>query len=119
MIVVVPTSVALIIGAIGLVIWMAEQPGKARKRRAAREAKARLREDLAAPQPSTQLPYGLSSQPDNDADRLGPGPPKRPRTQCGSGVDQARALDLQLLGFRVRAGQAGGDGSVDIPVRPF
>lgn len=71
MIIVVPTSVALIIGAVGLVFWIAEQPGKARKRREAREAKARLREDLAAPPSSTQLPYGLSSRPGNEADRPG------------------------------------------------
>jgi len=65
MIIVLPTSVALILGAVGLVFWIAEQPGKARKRREAREAKSRLRADLTAPPPSSRLPYGLSSQPEH------------------------------------------------------
>jgi Zn-dependent protease len=61
----VPLWVAVLLIIIGAVAWLAEQPKKARQRREARDARARLSEDLTAPPPATQLPYGLT-QPDEN-----------------------------------------------------
>lgn len=73
MIVVLPTSVAVILAVVGVVLWIAEQPGRARKRRAARAARARLHADLTAPPPAAaQLPYGLSGAPGDETDETPP-----------------------------------------------
>lgn len=58
----VPLWVGVVLVALALVLWVAEQPGKARRRRAKREAQARLATDLQAPAASKRLPYGYTQQ---------------------------------------------------------
>jgi hypothetical protein len=71
----VPTWVAVIIVIVGAIVWLAEQPKKAQRRRERREASDRLRQDLAAPPASTQLPYGVTlTQNDADAGQESPPP---------------------------------------------
>ncbi len=63
MLIPVPFWLAIALGVIGVIFWVAEQPKKARQRREAQQTRARLRADLADPPPASRLPYGMSDVP--------------------------------------------------------
>jgi hypothetical protein len=62
----VPFWIFAVVVVLGAVIWLIEQPKKARQRHAARVARATLRDDLQAPPPSGDLPYGFGAEPDDN-----------------------------------------------------
>lgn len=64
----VPVWLAVVIVIVGGALWLAELPKKARRRREAQAARAKLRADLAGPPRSAQLPYGLTMSPYNAED---------------------------------------------------
>lgn len=64
----VPLWLAIVVVIVGGALWLAELPNKARRRREAASARAKLRADLAEPPRSAQLPYGLTMSPDNAED---------------------------------------------------
>lgn len=63
----VPVWVAVLLMIVGGGLWLADIAKKTRQRQEARAARARLQADVAAPQVSTDLPYGLSDPGDGEA----------------------------------------------------
>jgi hypothetical protein len=62
----VPVWVAVVLMVVGGGLWLADMAKKTRQRQQARAARARLQADVAAPQVSNHLPYGLSDQGDGE-----------------------------------------------------
>ncbi len=60
----VPFWVAVALTILGGGLWLADMAKKTRQRQEARAARARLQADVAAPQVSNNLPYGLSDPGD-------------------------------------------------------
>jgi hypothetical protein len=63
----VPIWVAVVLMIAGGGLWLADMIKKTRLRQEARAARAKLQADMAAPQVSTDLPYGLSDPGDGEA----------------------------------------------------
>jgi hypothetical protein len=61
----VPVWVAVVLVIVGGGLWLADMAKKARQRQEARAARSKLQADVAAPQVSTDLPYGLSDTGDD------------------------------------------------------
>jgi hypothetical protein len=62
----VPVWVAVVLMIVGGGLWLADMAKKTRQRQEARAARARLQADVAAPQVSNDLPYGLSDPGDGE-----------------------------------------------------
>jgi hypothetical protein len=63
----VPFWFAVVLMIAGGGLWIADKAKKIRQRQEAQAARARLQADAAAPQVSTDLPYGLSDPGNGEA----------------------------------------------------